>query len=296
MNIRLLALCLICFFTIGAAQPGRLVRPGQQVDWSMGDGRKPYRLGDMTAIFDRVQCAPLGEECEEGDLEPKLTIRTADGKSITLDGSSMSNQLMLGPIAKGGPVVAFFQSYTGGMHCCRQMRVIVPGADGLKVVELGAYDGAEIAWPKDLDGDGILDFVVSDDRFLYAFESYAGSVAPPQVLNVIDGRKLDVSADPRFRKVFEAAAAATRKACIKEEFPNGACAAYAANAARIGQLDAAWPVILREYQRDVKTWPDRCKVERDAEYNCPEGQLIEYPDYPTALRAYLVELGYTPAA
>lgn len=296
MHSRLLLLLLACFIAIGAAAPGKLVRPGQQIDWGMGEGRKEYRLGDMTATFDRVQCAPLGEDCEEGFLEPKLTLATADGKSITLDGASMQNTLMLGSLSSRGPVAAFFQTYTGGMHCCQEMRAVVRDGAGLRVVELGLYDGSQVAWPRDIDGDGILDFVMTDDRFLYAFESYAASIAPPLVLNVIDGKKVDVSADPRFRKVFEKAAASARKACIKEDSPNGACAGYAAAAARIGQLDTAWPVILARHKKDLKIWPDRCKVERDADANCPEGQLIEYPDYPTALRAYLAELGYTPPA
>ncbi|MEG3181606.1 hypothetical protein [Sphingomonas sp. LT1P40] len=297
MTIRLLSLLLL-FVMLGAArQPVKLVRAGERIEWSMGEGRKVYRLGGMTAMFDRVQCAPLGEDCEEGHMEPKLVITAADGKSVTLDGSPMQNILMLGPLSKGGPVAAFVQTYSGGMHCCQEMRAVVPGADGLKVVELGAYDGAEIGWPKDIDKDGTLDFVVSDDRFLYAFESYAGSVAPPMVLNVIDGAKVDVSADPRFRKIFEKAAAETRKGCIKEEYPNGACAAWAANAARLGQLEAAMPVILKEIRTEPKIWPDKCKVARDPENGaCPDGQLIEYPDYAAGLRAYLAELGYTPPA
>jgi hypothetical protein len=295
LKLRLLPLLLACFVLVGAAQPGKLVRPGQQIDWGMGEGRKIYRLGDLTATFDRVQCAPIGPECEEGDVEPKLTLTTRDGASVTLDGASMQNTLMLGQLAKGGPVGAFFQTYTGGMHCCQAMRAVVRDENGLKVVDLGLYDGSQIGWPKDLDGDGTLDFVVTDDRFFYAFESYAGSTAPPLVLNVIDGRKVDVSADPRYRKVFEKAAAETRKLCIKDEYPNGSCAAYAANAARTGQFDTAWPVIVAQYQRETKVWPNRCKVERGkADGSCPEGQEIEFPDYPAALRAYLSELGYIP--
>ncbi len=294
MKFRILTLFLVLLALGAATQPAKLVRPGQQIQWSMGDARKIYRLGDLTATFDRVQCAPLGEDCEEEQLEPKVTVATADGKSITLDGSSMQNILMLGPIAKGGPIVAFLQSYSGGMHCCQELRVILRDATGLKVVQLGAYDGAEIAWPRDIDGDGNLDFVVTDDRFLYAFESYAGSWTPPLVLNVIDGKVVDLSTDPRFRTVFEKAAAQTRKACEREKYPNGACAAYAANAARLGQLEAAWPTILARHQKDLRTWPDSCKVARVGEdQGCPEGQLIEYPDYPTALKAYLKELGYT---
>lgn len=296
MKLRLFSLIAMALMLSGAASPGKLVRDGQRIEWTMGEGRKVYRLGDLTAVFDRVQCAPLGEECEDGDVDPVLTIIRTDGASVRLDGSPMQNILMLGRLSKDGPVVAFFQDYTGGMHCCQRMRVVTPAGDTLNVAELGGYDGAEIGWPKDVDGDGTRDFVVSDDRFLYAFESYAASVAPPKVLNVIDGATRDVSAEPRFAKVFEKAAASVRKACIGEDYPNGACAAWAAAAARLGTLDAVWPVILAEYRKEPAAWPDRCNVARDEDGQCPEGQLVEYPDYPTGLRAYLAELGYIPAA
>ena len=296
MTVRLLSLLFACLFLIGAAAPGKLVRPGQSIGWTMAEGRKSYRLGDLTATFDRVQCAPLGDECEEGDMEPKLTIATADGQSLTLDGSVMQNILMLGPLTKSGPVVAFVQTYTGGMHCCYAMQAVMRVEGKLQLIELGAYDGSEIGWPKDLDGDGTADFVVSDDRFLYAFDSYAASVAPPKVLNVIDGQAVDVSTDSRFAAVFRKAADAARRSCERAASPNGACAAYAAAAARLGELDAAWPIVTARHQRTIRIWPEGCKVQRDADYNCPEAQVIEYPDYPTALRAYLKELGYTPAA
>lgn len=296
MNPRLLTLFLAAFLLAGAAPPGKLVRAGETISWTMSEGRKIYRLGDLTAVFDRVPCAPPGENCEEGDVEPTLTLSIAGGKTVTLAGSPMQNILMLGPVARGGPVSAFFQSYTGGMHCCQKMQLVTPGGDGLAVVDLGAFDGMEIGWPRDLDGDGNLDFVVTDDRFLYAFDSYAASYPPPQILNVIAGKAVDVSADPRFRAVFVKAAARTRKACETERSGNGACAAWAANAARLGELDSAWPVILTAYEPGLKIWPDACRVARDAEYRCPEGQLIEYPDYPTALRAFLESSGYMPPA
>jgi hypothetical protein len=296
LKLRLFSLIAMALMLAGAASPGQPVREGQKISWTMGDGRKAYRLGDLTAVFDRVQCAPLGEDCEEGDVDPVLTITRADGASVRLEGSPMQNILMLGRLSKDGPVGAFFQDYTGGMHCCQRMRVVTPAGTTLKVAELGGYDGAEIGWPKDVDGDGTRDFVVSDDRFLYAFESYAASVAPPKVLNIIDGVTRDVSAEPRFAKIFAKAAASARKACIGEAYPNGACAAWAAAAARLGTLDAVWPVILAEYRRETTIWPDRCKVERSEDGECPDGQLIEYPDYPTGLRAFLVETGYIPAA
>ena len=296
MTLRLFSLIAAALMLGAAASPGKPVRDGQRIEWTMGEGRKVYRLGDLTAVFDRVQCAPLGEECEDGDVDPVLTITRADGASVKLDGSPMQNILMLGRLSKDGPVVAFFQDYTGGMHCCQRMRVVTPAGDALTVAELGGYDGAEIGWPRDVDGDGTRDFVVSDDRFLYVFESYAASVAPPKVLNVVDGAVRDVSTNPGYAKIFAKTAAGARKACIGEEYPNGACAAWAAAAARLGTLDAVWPVILAEYRKDPAAWPDRCKVDRGEDGICPEGQLIEYPDYPAGLRAFLVETGYIPAA
>jgi hypothetical protein len=296
MTIRLISLFLAVFMLAGAAQPGRLVREGQKIEWAMRDGHKAYRLGDLTATYDRVQCAPLGEDCEDGDVEPVLTIARADGVSVKIEGSPSHNVLMLGRLRADGPVVAFVQTYTGGMHCCYAMQLVVPDGAGLKIVDLGAYDGADLGWPGDVDGDGVRDFVVTDDRFLYAFESYAASVAPPLVLNVVDGERRDVSADPRFAPVFEKAAAAARKMCVAEDYPNGACAAWAASAARLGRLDAVWPTILAEYRREAAAWPDRCKVARnEADGGCPDDQLVEYPDYPTGLRAFLAETGYIAA-
>ncbi|MBX3593520.1 hypothetical protein [Sphingomonas sp.] len=296
MKLRLMMLVCGLMFLASAGPPGKVVRAGQKISWTMGEGRKLYRYGDLTAIFDRVQCAPLGDDCEEGDVNPMLTIVRTDGAKVELEGSPMQNILMLGPLTRGGPAAAFFQSYTGGMHCCEQMRVVTPGPDGLKVVDLGSYDGMDIGWPRDVDGDGTLDFVVTDDNFLYAFESYAASYAPPRVLNVVGDKAVDVTGEPRFRAVFAKPMAETRKVCASGKFPNGACAAYAAMAARTGQFDAAWPIVLSHYNKLTGVWPEGCKVARDADANCPEGKEIAYPDYPAALRAFLVENGYIPAA
>jgi hypothetical protein len=47
----------------------------------MNEGRKAYRLGDLTVTFDRVQCAPLGEACEAGDLERLLAEAAASDRA-----------------------------------------------------------------------------------------------------------------------------------------------------------------------------------------------------------------------
>ena len=86
MKLRLFSLIAMALMLGAAASPGKLVRDGQRIEWTMGEGRKVYRLGDLTAVFDRVQCAPPGDECEDGDVDPVLTITRTDGASVRLDG------------------------------------------------------------------------------------------------------------------------------------------------------------------------------------------------------------------
>jgi hypothetical protein len=197
----------------------------------------------------------------------------------------------------GGRPFILFQTYTGGAHCCADVRMILPEGRRLRAVQVGIWDGEFVDLPTDLDGDGIPDFVVRDNRFLYAFASYAGSAAPPQVWNVIDGRAVDVSADPRFRMLFSAALAEDRARCLEGgSEANAPCAAFVADAARIGraEFEQAWREMLPHYERSPAFgFPQGCRVAtRDAP--CPEQQRFDYPDFPSALRPFLEQAGYLP--
>ena len=68
---------------------------------------------------------------------------------------------------------------------------------------------------------------MTDDRFLYLFAPYVGSRAPPQILNVIDGKVVDVSRSPRYRTVFQADMDSAEQGCLQHD--NGACAAFVAD-------------------------------------------------------------------
>jgi hypothetical protein len=174
--------------------------------------------------------------------------------------------------------------------------LVVPVAGRLRVVDLGSWDGEYDDEPvRDLNHDGRLDFLVADDSFLYAFTPYAGSYTPPQILNVVIGRVIDVSANPDFRAVNEAAAHDLRDRCVNHEpggGQNGACAAYVAAAARVGRFDAAWAEMLHSYERN-STWdlPTGCRVD-DRVRGCPDADVIHYRDYPDALRHFLIRLHY----
>jgi hypothetical protein len=280
------------------AQPRRAApaivnaRLGTNVTWSQQRRPRPitYRFGDVT-----LEVRPVADN---GLYAPRVTVRQGRNSAV-MNGAATppayEHKLGVGPLDRHGTRFVLFQSFTGGAHCCNEMQAAIIGPRGIRVVEIGTFDGGpEDAFPRDLDADGVVDFVQRDNSFLYTFASYAGSFAPPQILNIVGNRAVDVSTRPGFRRLFRDAMNEARAACV-ETGPdrNGACAGFVAAAARIGQFDAAWEVMLRAYDRD-SGWdlPTGCRVALDRQGGCPEASAIRYANFPDALRAFLVRQGY----
>lgn len=203
----------------------------------------------------------------------------------------------IGIYASNGPLpFVMLQSFSGGAHCCNHVQVAGVWNALLKTVDLGSWDGDNIDLPKDITGDGVADIEVSDDRFLYAFASYASSYAPPKFLNIVSGQAVDVSSRPHFRQFFLKSMRSAGNICSNGETGderNGACPAYVASAARVGKLDAAWKVMTASYDA-AYPWdlPTGCMVATEAA--CPENKRIVYKSYPEALLAFLKRGGYVP--
>lgn len=184
--------------------------------------------------------------------------------------------LSVGRLDRDGTRFVMWQAYTGGAHCCFDIQLILPDGPAPRLVSLGAFDMEMMTdIPADVDGDGRTDFVLRDNDFLYAFASFAGSFAPPQIWNVEGGRAVNVSAAPRYRALFVDAMAETRPICLDRrggEDRNGACAAFVAASARIGDFEGAWRAMLGGYDR-----------RDDAHRGGP---------FPRRLRAFLAARGY----
>jgi hypothetical protein len=273
---------------------------GSQVGWSAEANPRPirYRFGDI-AVSVRPQVDP-----ESVDLvAPIVTLEVPGRAPVVLEGAdtrpSYEHKVGVGRFDRNGTRFLYLQSFTGGAHCCNTIQVAqIPAQGPVSVVALGDWDGGpEEQMPKDEDGDGIVDFVQRDNRFLYAFSSYAGSLAPPQILNIVDGQVADVSARPSFRRFFVEAMAAGREGCREGFERNGACAGYVAAAARAGRFDEAWRYLLSHYERS-STWgtEDACRVGVDDPDACPVDQRVSFNGYPDALRYYLAQWGYIPQA
>lgn len=288
---------------LGLAPAGAVAQPraapvvinatsGTNVTWSQQRHPRPviYRFGDVTLEVRAI--------ADDGLYIPRVTVRHGRASAAMSGASaqpSYEHKLGLGTLDRAGTRFVYFQSFTGGAHCCNEIQVAVIGPRGIRIVPLGTFDGGpEDAFPRDLDGDGTVDFVQQDDAFLYTFSSYAGSMAPPKIFNIAGGEVIDVSARPGFRRLFRAAMTRARPYCVQPGLDrNGACAGYVAAAARAGQFAAAWAVMLRSYDRD-SGWelPTGCRVAPDADGECPPAAVIRYTNFPDALRVFLVRQGY----
>lgn len=267
-------------------------RLGSNVTWSQQRRPRPvtYRFGDIA-----LEVRPVADH---GLYAPQVTVRQGRYRAV-MNGAATppayEHKLGVGLLDRRGTRFVYFQSFTGGAHCCNQMQAAVIGPRGIRVVEIGTFDGGpEDAFPRDIDGDGNVDFVQRDNSFLYTFASYAGSFAPPQILNIVGNRTVDVSTRPGFRRLFREAMNEAQPICVRPEVDrNGACAGYVASAARAGEFDRAWSAMLTAYDRD-SGWdlPTGCRVALDRQGGCPAAATIRYANFPDALRAFLVRQGY----
>jgi hypothetical protein len=130
-----------------------------------------------------------------------------------------------------------------------------------------------------------------DDRFA-AFGA-GGERAPPLIKTVREGRLIDVSSQAAQRPVFEAAMRRLGPQCEKAD--GGACAAYVASAARIGQSEAAWRFMLAHAdRRGTAGLPTACRRPDLGARACPAADTVAFASYPEALRWFLGENGYMP--
>ena len=216
---------------------------------------------------------------------------TVEGESV---GSGYSHKISFFENRTGSVPVIMLQSFSGGAHCCNTIHVVGFVRDRLQAIDLGSWDGDAIEVPKDISGDGVVDFVMNDNSFLYAFACYACSYAPPQVFNIVDGKFKDVSRNPAFKSLYAKEMSDSGKACVSGSGDaNGACPAYVASAARVGQLNRAWSRMLASYDASAD-WelPTGCSVPLSDE--CPSEAQIVYKSYPEALLAFLKRQGYVP--
>jgi uncharacterized protein/curved DNA-binding protein CbpA len=274
------------------AGSGEAAATGAFLEWKAGDSGDPhtYNVSDLRVT--------LSTDRGEGGqhLRPRISIVDHSGASISALGDENANPVAarfgVGKIDPEGPDdQVLFLSYSGGAHCCTHVILLERGDGGWRRKDLGSWDGAPLAtFPKDVDGDGVVDLVFNDERFAYAFAPYAMSVMPPRVFNVVGGRTVEVSNEVRYRKLYEDQRDAAKTNCLAHN--NGACAGYVAIASRLGGRDEAWQTMLGAYDH-TSGWlfPTACQTVK-VQGACPKGEEITFRSFPAALGWFLVDAGY----
>jgi hypothetical protein len=232
-----------------------------------------------------------------GERVAFLRVRAPTGESTSIHGqigfpipSAGFGVGKLDPLSVTQQVV--FTSYTGGLHCCTQITVLELFDGAWRKINLGQWDGDPLKnFPSDVDGDGTSDFVLKDDRFDYAFAPYTESHKPPRIFNIEGAKLVEVGKEARYDAVYEADMKSAYTDCMKQK--NAACAAFVANASRLGRREWAWDVMLAHYHRSTDwNFPTKCKVPLQAGV-CPPGRSEQFSEFPEALAWFLTDTGYT---
>lgn len=250
-------------------------KPAPAPVWIAWDAEKDgspraYQVGAFNVTASKAKADRL--------LRPMLTISDGQGDPLELPGAEGSPGTVRAEFTaaaldrRAAAPQLLVRTFTYGAHCCFKYQLVERAGVRWFVHDLGQYDGAGMPTPADVDGDGRLELVGGDQRFLYAMTAYAFSAAPPQVQEVVDGKLVDVSADPRYRAAYERDAPKARQACASEPQP-GACLAYAATMARLGRLDEAWTLVNaadptpdRKETDDLDCWDGRTYCDADRKW------------------------------
>lgn len=287
---------LVLLSACQSVRPPEQLKPRPQGDWIAWDADtdgspRTYERGGYHLTLAKVTRP-------DGLLAPELIIADDKGEPLRVMGAGGGSRLTRADVGvfaldrRSPRPQVLLRSFTYGAHCCFRYK-LAERRDGAWVVhDLDAWDGAGRPEPMDLDGDGRLELSAGDQRFLYAFESYAGSPVPPRIFEVVDGQLIDVSTAPRFRPIYVRVATAGRRRCAETASP-GSCLEYAASMARLGRLEEAWVLVgkadpeLRGDHAADDCWGGRTVCLAD-------GRKVTVGSFREKVRLFLADLGYIP--
>ena len=307
-TIQLGAVVVLASALTACGLPGRLIAPKEPpsrvLRFNGESQRQDGRLssgGVTAAITHRLSTNADGVQVSQ----PLVSV-SVDGVSVgsiagaeKFGGGSPSSLLQIAELDRTNPhPEVLLSSFTGGAHCCNDIRVLTSDRDGRRwqLVTLGPFDGGPQAATDPLKAGSFLVEGV-DNRFLYQFSSYAGSLAPPRLWQLQGARFVDVTRQPEYvplhRRRLQELAAWFREPAGDAEV-NGFLAGYAATAALVGEFPAAWQQVLARYDRRSDWGLRSCPAGYDDQGRCRAPELV-YPDFPSALSAFLVQTGYLSA-
>lgn len=174
------------------------------------------------------------------------------------------------------------ETYSGGAHCCTIHEVYTWTGKEFEEINFGYRDGNGGEF-QDLDNDEVFEYLTFDGAFLYAFSSYAGSFPPSQILRIGNNGLEDVTRE--YPERLRGTAWQMYQSIQSRDYElNGILAGYVAQKMLLGEFEEGWEFMLARYDRTS---------DHGLDIRNSNGEVIgQYPDFPTALRAFLTENGY----
>ncbi|WOD40988.1 hypothetical protein [Nodosilinea sp. E11] len=287
MKAILKSLLLSSLFTLSL--PALAETPRIEIDYDTGDlTDQQIEQGPIRVV---ASYTPIDYDAETigNNLSLQLFYNDELQLSVT-DTAAMFAGIDLIDLDSNGTAEVVVQTFTGGAHCCMAYTTYAWQDGQFNPIYFSYLDGGGGEF-KDLNGDGKMEFVTLDNAFFYSFSSYAGSYPPSVILTYDNGQYRDTTT--QFTNYIEDIAAGMRFTIEDPEFAdrgdkNGVLAGYVAQNIRLGRYRAAWQYMLAHYGRTddwgLYTYTD-------------DGEMVQtYPDFPTALYAFLQDLGYLDAS
>ncbi len=104
-------------------------------------------------------------------------------------------QIVLGDLDGDRIAEVIVGTFSGGAHCCKNYTIYSWQQGRFHKTATGSIDGVPSidASFADIDGDGKVEYVEKDNRFNYAFSSYAGSYPPDRVFQLRRGQLVEAT-------------------------------------------------------------------------------------------------------
>jgi hypothetical protein len=166
------------------------------------------------------------------------------------------------------------QSFSGGTHCCNHVKiapVTLKPSQSWQTTDLGLTDGTP-ALVIDADKDGFFELPLSNDAYLYTFDAYVSSLAPPELWAVRQptGIPEEVTLESRYSSWLKAQLDAYLKTITlpEKEWSNGIWAGYLGWQALISvrAYHESWQIMEQYYHKTQQYCPT---LEKPAE-SCDE--------------------------
>ncbi len=234
-----------------------------------------------------VSYKPFNPEASDSSEPDNLSYKIFyQGKAKVEDRqfTSMTGNISLEDLDANKIPEVIVTTYSGGAHCCTNFIIYTWQGNQFVKAETGFLNagGGEF---QDLNGDDRLEFITVDNSFFYTFSSYAGSFPPTLIYALKQGKLENVTRQypQKLRKTLREMYQVFEQNKKEKYEINGILAGYVAQKILLGEYQQGWKLMLANYDRH-SDW--------GLEIYQGDNVIGKYPDFPTALKAFLIKTGY----